>query len=252
MKGLAWFGPIIFVLVGPAAAEVTLRATVLRADLIAPTTRYGHGALGDDIEWGGMRLTVGSWRTCDAAASCPAQTTVTITLPESRVFEDVEARLFDATGDGVMSVMVVETDLNLGASLALYGASGKKFAATPFIGQPNRWLAPAGAGDFDGDGADEIAYVDRPHLARELVFVRLMQGQLVEVARVPGLTNHRIGDRTIAGGVRHCADGDHVIVASANWTRAVAVGLPGGVVEMTDLGPISGPADLEPFMVCPG
>jgi hypothetical protein len=41
-------------------------------------------------------------------------------------------------------------------------------AATPHIGSANRWLAPIGAADLDGDGRVEIAYVDRPHLARTL------------------------------------------------------------------------------------
>jgi hypothetical protein len=41
-------------------------------------------------------------------------------------------------------------------------------ASTPWIGQRFRWLAPVAAADLDGDGAMELAYVDRPHLARTL------------------------------------------------------------------------------------
>ena len=79
-------------------------------------------------------------------------------------------------------------DLARGAALAIYDAQGLR-AATPFIGQPHRWLAPAAIGDLDGDGRVEIAYVDRPHLRRELVFVRLEGDRVVEIARQAGLTN---------------------------------------------------------------
>ena len=193
---------------------------IVAATLVLPTDRYDHAVLGDALEWGGLRLKVGS-------------RSITITLPENRVFEDIEARLSDVTGDGAPEVIVVETDLNLGASLAIYGPEGK-IAATDFIGQSNRWLAPAGSADFDGDGRIEIAYVDRPHLRKDLVFVRLDGDRLVETLRLPGLTNHRIGDDFISGGVRDCGAGPELILASPDWSRLMRV--RGGVAE--DIGPM--------------
>lgn len=210
----------LVVMTGAAAAEGTRDSPILQADLVDPTGRYDHAVLGDALEWGGLRLVVGDQ-------------TVTMTLPENRVFEDVEARLADVTGDGAPEVILVETDLAQGASLALYGPQGK-IAATPFIGQRHRWLAPAGVADFDGDGRIEIAYVDRPHLRKELVFVRLDGDRLVETLRLPGLTNHRIGDEVISGGLRDCGQGPELVLASADWTRLMLV--RAGVVQ--DLGPL--------------
>ncbi len=208
----------LVLMAGAASAEGEIAPPITRANLVDPTGRYDHAVLGDALEWGALTLVA-------------ANGSVTISLPASRVFEDIKARLADVTGDGLPEVIVVETDLSHGASLAIYGPQGK-IAATPYIGQPNRWLAPAGIADFDGDGRTEIAYVDRPHLLKDLVFVRLEGDQLVETARIPGLTNHRIGDDFISGGVRDCGQGPELILASEDWTRVLRV--RGG--KITDIG----------------
>lgn len=186
-----------------------------------PTTRYAHGVLGDAIEWGALRLDLaGGERRV-------------IRLGETRVFEDLTPRLI--TGDrGQALAMVVESDLALGARLALYGPNGL-YAATPFIGQPHRWLAPVGAGDLDGDGRVEIAYVDRPHLAKTLRIWRLQDGTLTEVASLAGVANHQIGWDYIVGGVRDCGDGPEMLLASGDWKRLLAVRFNGAALSARDL-----------------
>lgn len=217
----------VAVLAGPAGAEIPVIPRIGSAWLAEPTERYDHAVLGDALEWGALAMTI----------SGGILNVVTIRLPETRVFEDVEARVADLDGDDHPEVIVVETDLAKGASLAVYGPKGDavaKIAATPFIGQPNRWLAPAGIADFDGDGRTEIAYVDRPHLVADLVFVRLEGEKLVETLRLPGLSNHRIGDDFISGGVRDCGQGAELVVASKDWTRVMQVRKG----QITDLGPM--------------
>ena len=191
----------------PVTAE-----SITAARLAEPTTRYPHGVLGDDVEYGALELTTGEGRR------------ILIRLPETRVFEDTEARLADLDGDGAPEVLVAESDARLGARLSVYGPAGL-IAATPPIGTRFRWLAIAGAADLDGDGFTEIAYVDRPHLAKTLRVVRYRDGHLTEVASLPGVTNHRIGETDIAGGLRDCGSGPEIILADATWQTVLAVRL---------------------------
>ena len=156
-------------------------ADTVSARYDAPTTRYAHGVLGDAVEWGARVLSAEGRET-------------RITLPEARVFEDIAPRL--VTLPGGMAAIVVESHRDFGARLALYRAEGL-IATTPYIGTPNRWLAPIGAGDLDGDGRVEIAYIDRPHLAKRLRVWRfdgtVAEGGLNHVVDLEGLTNHKIG-----------------------------------------------------------
>lgn len=197
--------------------------TIISAEYTAPTDRYAHGILGDAIEWGALEITTDKG-------------TRRFVLSEDRVFEDVAPRLADIDGDGSPEVIVVETLASAGAQLAIYDETGK-ISATPHIGQTNRWLAPIGVADLDGDGAIEIAYIDRPHLAKILRVWRYTDGALVPVADLPGLTNHRIGERDIGGGLRDCGDGPEMITASADWTQVMATRLVGGQLTSRRIGP---------------
>lgn len=217
---------------GLALASPVAAQDIVAATLTLPTDRYDHAVLGDALEWGGLDLTLTDGRS------------LRFTLPETRVFEDITARLADLDGDGAPEVVVVETDIARGGSLAVYDATGKR-AATPYIGQTHRWLAPAGIADFDGDGWVEIAYIDRPHLARELVYVRLEGDRLTEVARLPGLTNHQIGDAQIWGGTRTCQGANSLILASLDWSRILEVHLTPQGPRATDTGPLRRKSDLN-------
>lgn len=59
---------------------------------------------------------------------------------------------------------------------------------------------------------------------------------LREIARFPGLTNHRIGQTDIAGGIRDCGQGPDIITANADWSRIIATRLRAGRLQQTDIG----------------
>lgn len=216
----------------PAAAQD--RQVILDAELIEPTTRYAHGVLGDAVEWGALRIRTSACPECGDPSE-----THEIRLPQSSVFEDIAARIVDADGDGLPEILVVESSLEFGARLALYTEAGL-MAATPWIGRPNRWLAPVGAGDMDGDGRVELAYVDRPHLARTLRVWRLEDGALREVAEpMANVSNHRIGEDFITGGMRECGGRAEAIVATADWQELLAVRMQGSRLVARSLGAFS-------------
>ncbi|MFA8442326.1 FG-GAP repeat domain-containing protein [Yoonia sp.] len=208
---------LVAVMATSACAE-----TILSAEYTAPTDRYAHGILGDAIEWGALHIHT-------------EKGVQRFTLSQDRVFEDVAPRLADVDGDGQSEVVVVETLVSEGAQLAIYDTTGK-IAETPHIGRTNRWLAPIGVADLDGDGAIELAYIDRPHLAKTLRVWRFVDGALVPVADLPGLTNHGIGETDIGGGIRDCGQGPEMITASADWTKVMATVLRDGQLVTRQIG----------------
>ncbi|MCA1335019.1 FG-GAP repeat domain-containing protein [Pseudooceanicola marinus] len=208
---------------------------ILSARYADPTTRYAHGVLGDEIEYGTLELTL------------PGEVTRRFTLDPSLVFEDVAPRLSDLDDDGAPEVIVVESHRSRGARLAVWNAEGR-ITATPAIGQAFRWLAPLGAADLDGDGRVEIAYVDRPHLAKTLRIWRYDPAArtLSAVAQSPGVSNHRIGWAHIPGGLRDCGTGPEMILADADWQSVLALRLTkSGQITRRGLGPYLGPDSLD-------
>ena len=220
----------------------------LSASLSDPTDRYPHGVLGRIPSF--TTLTVEA-QICEG---CPeARVSARLTLPAPLVFEDVAPRLWDITGDGRPEIVVVQSHENLGARLTVWTLRDtqeeaaplfRMIAATDFIGTRFRWLAPFGAGDFTGDGAIEIAYVETPHLGKVLRLVGLEGDRLVERASLAGVTNHRIGEETISGTVRSCDGRTEAILAASDWRRMVAVHWQNGALSSRDLGPLRDVGEL--------
>jgi hypothetical protein len=195
---------------------------VVSSWLIEPTERYDHGILGDAIEAGGLGV------------EFPDGTIAEFRLDADHVFEDRRARIVDIDDDGIDELLVVRTNLQLGAALAVYdvlnGEVRERAVAEP-IGQPYRWLNPVGVADFDGDGKLEIAAVVTPHLAGNLTIYRDSDGVLVPVAALEGYSNHAIGSREQGMAAIWDVNGDgadDIIVPSLDYRRVAIVSFAGG------------------------
>ena len=162
------------------------RGEIRRAWLTGPTERYAHGILGDSIEASGVGVerADGKFLYFDLGADS--------------VFEDRRARLFDFDGDGADEIIVVQSYLSTGAALTVLEANGEALelgAEVEPIGLSHRWLNPAGAGDFDGDGRPELAYVETPHIGGTLKLYEYNNRRLTADGTARGFSNHAIGSR---------------------------------------------------------
>jgi hypothetical protein len=155
--------------------------------LTGPTTRYTHGALGDDVEAEGFSVET-------------AGKVLQFTLDEMHVFEDLRVRLVELDDDSFPEAVIIRSHLEKGAAIAVYDISADAMtlkAESQGIGLANRWLNIAGFGDFTGRGKVEIAAVITPHLAGSLRIYEIRGGSVAEIARIDGYTNHVNGTRQL-------------------------------------------------------
>ncbi len=215
---------------------------VRSVELIDPTQLYQHFVLGDQFEAAGFQVNYHDG------------TKATFDLPATEVFEDRIPRLVDLTGDGAEELIVVQSHINQGASLAIYDlAQGNisLLAQTLYIGQSNRWLNPAGIADFDGDGRVEIALISKPHLSKELQLWRYTKGKLSLVSTHVGFSNHRLGSREqqLSAQADINADGiTDLIVPGSNRKSLHMISFANGfeVLRTIELaGEIAGPVSLN-------
>lgn len=239
----------LIALAEPAPAQ----PVVLSATFVNPVTRYGHNALGPGHEWAALELTLlpGPALTGSPCTDCtpPGTTVVRFVLPANQVFEDTQPRLADLDGDDLSEVIVVQSDLQRGSQLAVYGPGGL-IAATARIGQRYRWLAPIGAADFDGDGRVEIAYVQTPHLRPVLKFVTLRRGRLTVLASAPGLPNHHIGSDKIEAAILPCGNHALILTGNADWTAVMATRFDRGALTSKAVGRYTGAQSIANLPGC--
>lgn len=198
---------------------------IAAAWLAGPTPRYAHGVLGDRVEASRLAVETKTGKTLDYV------------LPESRVFEDLMPRLVDLNGDGEDEVLVVETDSDAGASLAVYGVAGDRIvqiSKTPFLGQAYRWLNPLGVGDFDADGRLDIALVATPHIGGRLRLYRNTTPTLTQFAETTGVSTHSIGSRELGlGRIVRNPEGDRFLLPNQSHRSLLLLEwTPGGIKEL--------------------
>ena len=103
---------------------------------------------------------------------------------------------------------------------------------------------------MDGDGAVELAYIDRPHLAKTLRVWRFETDSLREITNLAGLTNHQIGQNFISGGLRDCGQGVELITVDANWQNVMATRLKADKLQSRSIGHFRAQSDIKAAMSC--
>lgn len=193
---------------------------LVKAWLAAPTRRYRHAVLGDDLEAAELRAQTQSGRMLVA------------TLPDECVFEDLVPRLVDLDADGRDEVVVVQSCQSTGAMITVWGdANGGlvRKAAGGAIGTAHRWLNPIGFGDFDGDGRLEIAIVQTPHIGGIVKIFRLDGAALALVAERGHYLTHAPGSTDLGlGQVFRLERTDALLVPNQERDHLVVLALRDG------------------------
>lgn len=167
-------------------AKTIGRGDILSAWYEAPTTRYGHGILGDAIEAGQLVV-----ERSDGEI-------VRFDLDPQTVFEDRYPRLKDLDGDGKIEIVTIKASLSQGAGVTIYGLENGAIverATTGYHGRANRWLNIAGIANFTGGEGQQVAFVRTPHIGGHLYFYSYHDGKFEEVDKISGFSNHVIGSR---------------------------------------------------------
>ncbi len=158
----------------------------IRAWFADATDRYDHGVLGDRLEGSSLKV-----------QHRGEERVYSYTLGSDAVFEDIEPRFADLDGDGFPEIIAVKSYLDSGATITVFGIRNEELvplAEAEPIGTPHRWLNPAGAADYDGDGRIEIAIVKTPHILGRLMFYEWTgKPVLVPEFSRKGYSTHRIG-----------------------------------------------------------
>lgn len=183
------------------------------------TDRYPHGILGDTLEASQLLVETNEGKQLE------------FVLPYNRVFEDLEPRLVDLNNDKKDEIIVIESNINSGASLAVYSiVSGqlKRIASTEFLGTSNRWLNPVGVGDFNGNGQPDIALVATPHIGGILRLYEFSDSGLRLFSEYAGVSTHKIGSMNLGLGrvvksnpkdLLILPDQSHRVLMLLEWTQ---------------------------------
>lgn len=154
------------------------------------TTRYNHGALGNQRE--GSSLVVFD-------ASEPAVTVRTQVGPPE-VFEGLAPIAADLDGDGDRELIVTVADSENGARMAVYDRAGRRQASGPIYGPG--WRHQLAVAPFGGRGP-ELAVTRKPHVDHVVEFYRLDGDSLSVAAEYPNVQTHTYGsynaDQALAG-----------------------------------------------------
>jgi hypothetical protein len=164
-----------------------------------PTTRYGHGVVGDEFEAESITM---------VETSPSHRVSLRLETDPPKVIEGIAPIWADLDGDGTRDIIVTESGADQGAQIVAYDEQGTRVATGPAIGAAFRWRHQLAVAPFGPNGELELASVLTPHIGGVVEFYQVRGDKLEIVAQVPGYSSHTIGSRNLDRAIAGDLDGD--------------------------------------------
>ena len=158
------------------------------AVLTAPTNRYRHGVLGDQIEASAITI---------VSTKPSPQIIRTIEIDFPWVVEGIAPIWADLNGDSVRELIVTLSSPSDGGKIVVYNEDGSIAAEGPGIGRGFRWRNQMAVAPYGPKGELELSAVKTPHIGGTVEFFRWREDRLEIVASIPGFTSHVIRSRNL-------------------------------------------------------
>ena len=183
----------------------------------ANATRYRHGVLGDQLE----ALVIVMLDPLTLAQ------TGRLELPAPAVFEDLILRPVRLGAQALLAT--VRSTPAEGAALVLVGHADQALqivASGPPMGEPQRWLNPL-------SGAQSLFAIHTPHLGGVLNRYRMNAKGLSASPMSRGVSNHRMGSRTLDSSLVTAEDGSsaQLVMPTQDQSSLVALACGGECIE---------------------
>lgn len=167
--------------------------------LADPTDRYEHGALGDDLEGGSVKLV-----TLDPKPALQLE----VVLPGDVVAEGIAPLWVDLSGDGVRDLILTLSSDEDGAQVVVLNEQGEPLAGAAPVGEGQRWRHVIAVDALGPHGELELVEVLTPHLGGIVQYHRWGDHRLESLAQLGEYGSHELGSRNLDQAAVADFDGD--------------------------------------------
>ena len=167
--------------------------------LADPTSSYAHGALGDGLEAGSVKLV-----DLDPEPALKLE----VVLPDDVVAEGIAPLWTDLSGDGVRDLILTLSSEEHGSQVVVLNEEGEPLAGGTPAGEGQQWRHVIAVDTLGPGGELELVEVLTPHLGGIVQYYRWGDHRLDLVASLGEYGSHELGSRNLDQAAVADFDGD--------------------------------------------